>query len=53
LQLDTESAEIFGGDTFPPFDTASVFDRAELFEKVLKVVFRVSGFDSFSLFERI
>jgi len=53
LQLVTESAEIFGSDIFSPFETESGFDRAEFFERFLKMVFRFSGFDRFSLFERV
>ena len=34
-------------------ESASVFDRVELFERFVETVFRVSGFDRFSLFERI
>jgi len=34
-------------------ERTSGFDRAELFERFLKVVFRFSGFDKFSLFERL
>ena len=53
LHFDTEYAEKFGGDTFSPFDTESGFDKAEFFERFLKVFFRFSGFDRFSFFERV
>jgi hypothetical protein len=53
LQLDTESAEKLGFDSFSPVDTESVFDRAEFFERFLKVFFRFSGIDRFTFFERV
>ena len=53
LPFDTEFIDLLGGDTFSPFESDSVFDKAELFERFLKVVFRFLGFDRFPLFERI
>ena len=35
------------------FERATVFDKTELFERFFKVVFRFSGFDRFSVFERV
>ncbi len=43
LQFDTKFAEKLGGDTFSPFDTESGFDRAEFFERFLKVVLGFLG----------
>lgn len=53
MQFDKEFSETLGGDTFSPLDTKSGFERAELFERFLKMGFWFSGFDRFSLFERV
>ena len=53
LLLNTESADRLGFDAFSPFESASVFDKAELFERFLKVVFRFSGLDRFAFFDRV
>ena len=49
LPFDTESADQLVFDTFSPFYTESGFDRAELFDRFLKMVFRVSGCDWFTI----
>jgi hypothetical protein len=49
MHPDTESAGKLGFNTFSPFDTASVFDKAELFVRFLKKAFRVSGYFRFTL----
>jgi hypothetical protein len=47
LQLDTESAEKLGFDSFSPVDTESVFRETELFERFLKVFLGFLGLTGF------